>query len=80
MTITSLRDGRFVDVNKSFEKQSGYAREEVIGRTAYELGLWADDADLPDILADHAATWACFHTRGALADEVRAHGHRDVFR
>lgn len=52
MTITSLRDGRFIDVNTSFEKQSGFSREEAIGRTAQELGIWAEETDLPDILAD----------------------------
>jgi len=42
MAITSLRDGRYVDVNQSFEKQLGYTREEVIGHTAVELGVWVD--------------------------------------
>jgi PAS domain S-box-containing protein len=42
MAITSLRDGRYVDVNQSFEKQLEYAREEIIGRTAVELGIWVD--------------------------------------
>jgi PAS domain S-box-containing protein len=44
--IVSLCDltesGRFVDVNEAFELTNGYRREEVIGRTALELGLWAD--------------------------------------
>jgi PAS domain S-box-containing protein len=52
MTITSLRDGRFVDVNASFERQSGYSRDEVLGKTVPEIGLWADSADFADIMAD----------------------------
>jgi len=52
MTISSLRDGRFIDVNASFERQSGYTREEVIGKTVLELGLWADDRDFAPIMAD----------------------------
>ena len=52
MTISSLRDGRFIDVNASFERQSGYTREEVIGKTVLELGLWADDQDFARIMAD----------------------------
>jgi len=52
MTITSLRDGRFIDVNASFERQSGYAREEVLGKTLLEIGMWADSADFAGIMAD----------------------------
>ena len=52
MTITSLHDCRFIDVNASFERQSGYAREEVIGRTALDLGMWIDAVDSGGILAD----------------------------
>jgi PAS domain S-box-containing protein len=39
--VTSLEDGRFVEVNDSFVKITGYQREEVIGRTTTEVGLWA---------------------------------------
>lgn len=52
MTITSLRDGRFIDVNASFERQSGYSRDEVLGKTILDLGLWADSADFASIMAD----------------------------
>jgi two-component system NarL family sensor kinase len=52
MTITSLRDGRFIDVNASFERQSGYSRDEVLGKTLLDLGLWDDSADFASIMAD----------------------------
>ena len=52
MTITSLRDGRFIDVNASFERQSGYSREEIIGKTIVDVNLWADSADFAAMLAD----------------------------
>jgi PAS domain S-box-containing protein len=51
MTITSLRDGRFIDVNASFERQSGYSREEVLGKTILEVGLWADSADFAEVIS-----------------------------
>lgn len=37
IAITTLLDGRFVDVNPSFLRVSGYSQEEVIGRTCNEL-------------------------------------------
>ena len=52
MTISSLRDGRFLDVNSSFERQSGFTRDEVMGKTVLEIGLWADSADFAAIMAD----------------------------
>lgn len=45
ITISSLRTGRFVEVNESFLKASGYSRTEVLGKTVFELGAWADHQD-----------------------------------
>lgn len=45
ITISSLSDGRFVDVNREGERLSGYRREEVIGRTALEFDIWKDPAE-----------------------------------
>ena len=44
-TITTLREGRFVEVNAAFERRYGYSREEVLGRTVHELHMWCDPAD-----------------------------------
>jgi PAS domain S-box-containing protein len=33
----------FIDVNEKFLQMTGYARNEVIGFSSFELGLWADD-------------------------------------
>lgn len=43
--ISAVADGRYVDVNRSFLAMLGYEREEVIGRAAFELGIWADPED-----------------------------------
>jgi PAS domain S-box-containing protein len=45
MTIASLPEGRAVDVNDSFIRQMGYRREEIVGRTSLDLGLWVDPSD-----------------------------------
>ena len=42
ISIMRAADGRFVDVNNAFVQTSGYAHEEIIGRTSAELDLWAD--------------------------------------
>lgn len=39
--ISTITDARYIDVNDSFLKILGYQREEIIGRTVKELGIWA---------------------------------------
>jgi len=45
MAITTLAEGRYVDVNEAFERQIGYTREEVCGRTSLELKVWPTPGD-----------------------------------
>jgi PAS domain S-box-containing protein len=42
ISITRVQDGRLVDINREFERLLGYTREEALGRTTLELGLWTD--------------------------------------
>ena len=41
LTITTL-DGIYVDVNLGFCRATGYERDEIIGKSAIELGIWVD--------------------------------------
>jgi PAS domain S-box-containing protein len=50
-SITTLNEGRFVDVNAAFEHRYGYSRDEVLGRTVQELRIWEDPADREFMLA-----------------------------
>ncbi len=40
VTISTLADGRYIDVNESFLRIMGYRRQEVIGRTSKEINYW----------------------------------------
>ena len=42
MTLSTVEDGRYLDANQAFLRGSGWTREEVLGRTSVEIGLWAD--------------------------------------
>ncbi len=50
-SITTLSEGRFLDVNAAFECRYGYARAELIGHTVHELKMWEDPADRSLMLA-----------------------------
>lgn len=50
VAITSLEDGRFLDVNDAFLRRSGYSRDEALGHTSAELGLWVDPSDRERLL------------------------------
>lgn len=55
MCVTDFEDGTFVEVNEPFCTLTGYSREELIGRTAVELGFY-DNAQERSQLLDHLAS------------------------
>ncbi|MCC5606190.1 PAS domain S-box protein [Nostoc sp. CHAB 5834] len=56
ITISTLQEGRFIEVNDSFVKLSGYKRDETIGKTSFELNLWVHDRDRQTLLQELQAT------------------------
>jgi PAS domain S-box-containing protein len=50
IAITTIKDGRFIEVNDCFARFTGYTREEVIDHSSIELGLWANIEDRARIL------------------------------
>lgn len=51
ITLTEMATGRYEMVNDTFLLTTGYTREEVIGRTSVELGVWHDAADRERLVA-----------------------------
>lgn len=45
ITISRLSDGRYIDVNDRWLELMKLARQEVIGRTSTELGIWTHPTD-----------------------------------
>jgi diguanylate cyclase (GGDEF)-like protein/PAS domain S-box-containing protein len=41
--ITERDSGRYLEVNDGFCRLTGYTSENVIGRTIYDVGIWAED-------------------------------------
>ncbi len=42
ISISSTKDGCYLDVNETFEQLTGWCRDEVIGRSSADINLWAD--------------------------------------
>lgn len=45
ISISTYEGGIFLDVNESFLRMTGYSRDEVIGNTSLDLGIWYDPSD-----------------------------------
>ncbi|MCY7388195.1 MAG: EAL domain-containing protein, partial [Burkholderiales bacterium] len=50
IVFSRLTDGRYVEANEACFALFGYRREEVIGRTTVELGVWPDPAQREQLL------------------------------
>jgi PAS domain S-box-containing protein len=58
VTISSLAEGCYIEVNDSFLQLMGYSREEVIGHTTLDLNIWnqpEDRAKMREILQEQRA-------------------------
>jgi PAS domain S-box-containing protein len=64
--IAEVSSGRLVDVNERHAEFFGYTREEMIGRTVFELGLWADPEERARQLAQVAASGAASRVEAAV--------------
>jgi PAS domain S-box-containing protein len=68
--ITSIPDGRLLEVNEGFLALTGHERTSVLGATTLELGLWADPREREELFAELAAQEAVrdkrcrFRTKG----------------
>jgi two-component system cell cycle sensor histidine kinase/response regulator CckA len=51
MTIATIDEGCLIDVNEQAIELSGYSREELIGRNAVDVGLWAHPQERDRLIA-----------------------------
>ncbi|MDX1376995.1 MAG: PAS domain S-box protein, partial [Burkholderiales bacterium] len=70
LAISRVSDGAQLAVNRAWCETTGHSRAEALGRSALELGLWADPADRARLLAwlEQHGTVSGFHARFVRAD------------
>ncbi|HUX37793.1 MAG TPA: diguanylate cyclase, partial [Rectinemataceae bacterium] len=61
VAITRMDDGRVVDMNEAFSVLTGYAREEILGRSVLDLRIWAKDEDRERFLQELRAKGSCLN-------------------
>jgi PAS domain S-box-containing protein len=49
--ISTLADGKYLDINRNFVTILGWSREEVIGKTSRELGIFSEYRDREEMLS-----------------------------
>lgn len=55
LALTDRHTGFYLDVNRAFEESLGYGRDEVLGRTSVELGIWETVEHRQEMLAQLVA-------------------------
>src|SRR5471032_1048211 len=52
ITITERDTGRYLEVNDGFCRLTGYRADEVLGKTVYQVGIWAEEKQRSALLAE----------------------------
>jgi len=70
ITITERDSGRYLEVNEGFCRLTGYRIEDVMGRSVFELGIWADEQQRSALL-DELLEQGRVHRREMLGRHKR---------
>ncbi len=82
ISVSRASDGRIVNVNDRWTRLTGYSRDEVIGKTAVELGMWSDPKEREGAraaaiqLREGHPTELPFRTRDGRDITIRVEGAR----
>lgn len=61
VSLTRLKDGKFLDINDGYSKIFGWERRQIIGKTALDIGIWASLADREAFLHTLQTHGSCEH-------------------
>ena len=45
MNINRMRDGKYIETNSGFTELTGYTKDDIVGKTSFELNLWTNADD-----------------------------------
>ena len=76
IVIARVSDRHYIDVNPAFLEQSGYRREEVVGRTLFDLGFWVNPTGVRGRWSNASGSGGGPQPRGAVSPEVWRRGRQ----
>ena len=74
ISIATVSEGRYIDVNESFLRVTGHSRQEVIGRTSAEINFWAQSQGRDrfiELLREHGSVRELEITFRTKSGEIR---------
>jgi diguanylate cyclase (GGDEF)-like protein/PAS domain S-box-containing protein len=71
VNINRLSDGLYLDVNRGFERMTGWTPDEAVGKTSVALNIWHDPADRQKLVESLQRDGRCLNLE---ADFVRKNG------
>jgi PAS domain S-box-containing protein len=74
--LATAPEGRFVEVNEALARALKYSREELVGRTSIELGIWPSEEERNRFMTELAERGSVLDLRVTLVNAEGA--HRDV--
>jgi PAS domain S-box-containing protein len=75
INLNRVEDGTYIDINEGFTALMGYTREEVLGKSSVELGIWHNPQDRRRLLSELKARG---HVKELEARFVRKSGEVGV--
>ncbi|MBF0482373.1 MAG: PAS domain S-box protein [Desulfovibrionaceae bacterium] len=75
IALSTWRDARIIDANEAYLDFIGFARDEIVGRTVNDVGLWSDDrerAHYRRLLEKHGSVRNVESRRRTKSGEIRA--------
>ncbi|MBK1679256.1 PAS domain-containing sensor histidine kinase [Rhodocyclus tenuis] len=70
LSVSDVESGLLIEVNEAWTATSGFSRAEAIGRTSAELGLWCDEGDRLELLAQ-------LRRKGKVVDHAVSMRHKN---
>ena len=76
LAVTRMKDDRYIDVNDTYEQMTGWRREEIIGRTPFDLKLWVDPTQRTEMAKEIQTKGTGSEPGVPLSSQGRGAAHR----
>ncbi|WP_437881274.1 PAS domain S-box protein [Pseudomonas sp. LRF_L74] len=79
MVISELESGRILEMNPAFERQFGWSKQEALGRSSLDLGIWVNSGDRTHLIETIKREGRCQNLEVELASRDGRHSSNLLF-